>query len=70
MTGPEPEVYTPWETAQLALLVARAVKQGHRKVDRQIEAVKARAVAREAAADAVARERAAQKIRDKAAKRR
>ncbi|MFE3585085.1 hypothetical protein [Streptomyces vinaceus] len=48
MSGPEPQQYTAWEIAQMTVLVARAVKQGPGKVDRQIEALKARAVAREA----------------------
>jgi hypothetical protein len=69
--GPEPRQYTAWEIAKLAALVAKGVKTGPTaKLDRQIEAVKAKAVAREAAAAEVARERAAQRIRDKARSRR
>ncbi|MFC9978139.1 hypothetical protein [Kribbella sp. NPDC055071] len=64
VTGPEPQRgYTAWETAQLALLVGRLAAKGHptRGIDRQIEAVKARAVEREARQDAEREERAAQR---------
>ncbi|MFF7234484.1 hypothetical protein [Streptomyces sioyaensis] len=61
MTGPEPQRgYTAAETAQLAYLVGRMVIKGKptSRIDRQIEAVKARACEREARHDAEREERA------------
>ncbi|MGY4974913.1 hypothetical protein ACWGCC_37915 [Streptomyces nigrescens] len=64
MTGPEPQRgYTAWETTQLAILVGRLAAKGRptRGIDRQIEAIKAKAVEREARQDAEREERARRK---------
>lgn len=69
--GPEPKVYTPWEAAQIALVLARMARVGRptAKLDRQLEAIKARGVAREAMAAEVARLRKEERVKAKAARR-
>ncbi|MFF4450924.1 hypothetical protein [Streptomyces sp. NPDC001502] len=52
MSGPEPREYTATEKAKITWLIARAVKQGPAKIDRQLEAVKAAACERERIEDA------------------
>lgn len=64
MTGPEPQRgYTAWETAQLTVLVGRLAVKGRptQSIDRQIEAIKAKAVEREARQDAEREERTARR---------